>query len=134
MHPVPTQCPVCGDELRVRRLHCDGCDTTLKGVFSLGHWLRLSSEQLAFAEVFIKRRGKIKDVEDELGISYPTVVSRLNELVAAMGYDAQPVTNGAARPEGEAGEDRTSKRQQVLDELAAGALTAAEAARRLREL
>ena len=58
----------------------------------------------------------------------------MNELVAAMGYDAQPVTNGAARPEGEAGEDRTSKRQQVLDELAAGALTAAEAARRLREL
>lgn len=135
MHPVPTQCPICGDELRVTRLHCDGCDTTMKGVFSLGHWLRLSSEQLAFAEVFIKRRGKIKDVEDELGISYPTVVSRLNELVAAMGYDTQPAANGATQPEAEAGStDRTAKRQQVLDELAAGALTAAEAAHRLREL
>jgi hypothetical protein len=38
-------------------------------------------------EVFIKNRGKIKDMEDELGISYPTVVSRLNDVVRAMGYD-----------------------------------------------
>jgi hypothetical protein len=37
--------------------------------------------------VFIKNRGKIKDMEDELGISYPTVVSRLNDIVRAMGYD-----------------------------------------------
>ena len=89
MHPIPTQCPVCGDELRVTRLHCDGCGTALEGVFALGRWLRLSREQLGFAETFLKCRGKIKDVEDELGISYPTVVSRLNELIAAMGYDVQ---------------------------------------------
>jgi hypothetical protein len=128
MHPVPTQCPVCGDELRVTRLHCDGCGSGLDGAFSLGRWLRLNREQLAFAEVFIKCRGKIKDVEDELGISYPTVVARLNELVAAMGYDAAPVA-----PEANSG-DRAQRRQEVLDSLAAGELTAAQAAQRLREL
>jgi hypothetical protein len=128
MNPVPTQCPVCGDELRVTRLRCDGCGTTMEGVFSLGRWLRLSREQLAFAEVFIKRRGKIKDVEDELGISYPTVVARLNELVAAMGYDVAPEAAEAKNG------DRAQQRQDVLDLLASGELTAAQAAQRLREL
>lgn len=128
MHPIPTQCPVCGDELRVTRLHCDGCGTALEGVFALGRWLRLSREQLAFAETFIKCRGKIKDVEDELGISYPTVVARLNELIAAMGYDVQPEAAD------ERSVERSARRQQILDELATGELTAAVAAQRLREL
>jgi hypothetical protein len=130
MHPVPTQCPVCGQEPRVARLHCNGCGTAIEGVFSLGPWQRLNREQLAFAEVFIKRRGKIKDVEDELGVSYPTVVARLNELLAAMGFDS----SGAPPPEEPESNGRGPQRQQILDELAAGTITAAEAARRLREL
>ena len=47
MHPVPTQCPVCGDELRVTRLRCDSCNTALEGVFSVGRWLRLNREYAA---------------------------------------------------------------------------------------
>ncbi len=130
MHPVPTQCPVCGEEPRVTRLHCDGCGTAIEGVFSLGPWQRLNRDQLAFAEVFVKRRGKIKDVEDELGVSYPTVVARLNELLAAMGFDS------AGAPPAEEGETngRGPQRQQILDELAAGTITAAAAAQRLRDL
>jgi len=89
MHPQPTQCPICGDELQVTRLHCAGCGTALEGAFTPGRWQHISSEQLAFAEVFIKRRGKIKDVEEELGISYPTVVARLNEVVQAMGFEVR---------------------------------------------
>ncbi len=129
MHPVPTQCPVCGDELRVTRLHCEGCGTALEGVFNLNRWLRLNREQLAFAETFIKCRGKIKDVEDELGISYPTVVGRLNELIAAMGYDVQPEPVDD-RPAA----DRALHRQEILNQLASGELTAAVAAQRLREV
>ena len=129
MHQVPTQCPVCGDELRVVRLQCDSCGTALEGRFALGRWLRLSPEQLAFANVFIKRRGKIKDVEDELGISYPTVVARLNELIAAMGFDVEDDDAGDA-----AAEERSLLRQQVLDQVASGGLSAAEAAARLRGL
>ncbi|HLZ71949.1 MAG TPA: DUF2089 domain-containing protein [Dehalococcoidia bacterium] len=130
MHPVPTQCPVCGQEPRVTRLHCDNCGTAVEGVFSLGAWQRLNRDQLAFAEVFIKRRGKIKDVEDELGVSYPTVVARLNELLAAMGFDS----SGAPPPEEPETNGRGPQRQQILDELAAGSISATEAAQRLREL
>lgn len=132
MHPVPTQCPVCGEEPRVTRLHCDGCGTAIEGVFSLGPWQRLNRDQLAFAELFIKRRGKIKDVEDELGVSYPTVVARLNELLAAMGFDS----SGAPPPPSDEPESngRGPQRQQILDELAAGTISAGDAAQRLREL
>ena len=132
MHPQPTQCPICGDELQVTRLHCDGCGTALEGAFTPGRWQRISSEQLAFAEVFIKRRGKIKDVEDDLGISYPTVVARLNELITALGYEAYPsAENGAssALPS-----DLSARRQAILDRLAAGELDAATAAQELRAL
>lgn len=122
-HPVLTRCPVCGDELRIVRLQCGTCDTAIEGNFTLGWLQRLTREQLQFVEVFVKARGKIKDVEEELGVSYPTVVARLNEVVQAMGF---------AVPQEDT--ERASRRQAILDELAAGTITAAEAAARLRGL
>ncbi len=80
-------------------------------------------EQLQFVEVFIRCRGKIKDVEEELGISYPTVVARLNDVVQTMGFEVR-----------QEDADLSGRRQQILDELAAGGLTASEAATRLRAL
>jgi hypothetical protein len=82
----------------------------------------LSREHLAFVETFLRARGKIKDVEEELGISYPTVVSRLNEVLVALGF--------------EAGEDprESERRQRILDEVSAGRLSVAEAAEALRAL
>ena len=128
-HQVLTRCPVCADELRIARLRCDTCGSTIDGNFTLGRFQRLTREQLQFVEVFLKCRGKIKDVEDELGVSYPTVVARLNELIAALGYDVQPdSSDDAASP------DRAAQRQEILDQLAAGTLSAGEAAQRLREL
>ena len=122
-HQVLTRCPVCGDDLRIVRLECPACGSALQGNFSLGRLARLTREQLQFVEVFIRCRGKIKDVEEELGISYPTVVARLNEVVQAMGFEVRQEDADAA-----------GKRQQILDELASGTVSAAEAATRLRAL
>src|ERR671922_251691 len=88
-HQVLTRCPVCGDDLRIVRLECPACGSALQGNFTLGRLARLTREQLQFVEVFIRCRGKIKDVEEELGISYPTVVARLNEVVQAMGFEVR---------------------------------------------
>jgi hypothetical protein len=122
-HQVLTRCPVCGDELQIVRLQCEACGSALEGHFTLGRLQRLTREQMQFVEVFIKRRGKIKDVEEELGVSYPTVVARLNEVVQAMGFEVRQEDTETA-----------TRRQQVLDDLAAGTITAAEAATRLRAL
>jgi hypothetical protein len=122
-HQVLTRCPVCGDDLRIVRLECQACGSALQGNFTLGRLARLTREQLQFVEVFIRNRGKIKDVEEELGISYPTVVARLNEVVAAMGFEVKQEDT-----------DMAARRQGILDELAAGKLSASDAASRLRAL
>ena len=108
--------------MRVVRLRCRGCETAIDGSFELVRFLRLTPEQLYFVETFIRNRGKIKDVEEELGISYPTVVARLDEVLAALGYEAE-------RNE----EEVQEARRQILDELSEGRIDAGEAAKRLRE-
>lgn len=87
MNPLPGKCPVCNDSLQVTRLQCGQCGTGIDGVFALGRLQALTPDQIQFIETFMKCKGKIKDVESELGISYPTVVGRLNDVVRAMGYE-----------------------------------------------
>ena len=122
---APSHCPVCGDALKIARLECDGCTTAIEGDFDNGRLGRLTREQLSFVEVFLECRGKIKEVEQRLGISYPTVVARLDEVVAAM----EPAADGAQESRPKA--DR-SKQAEVLEALERGEITAAEAASRLR--
>jgi len=116
-------CPVCGERMRVVRLHCNGCGTSLEGNFELGQFLKLTPEQWHFVDVFLKCRGKIKDVEEELGISYPTVVARLNDVVSALGYEPKASE-----------EEAQEARRQILDDLSEGRISASEAAERLRQL
>jgi len=90
---------------------------------------KLSPEQRSFAEIFIKNRGNIREVEKELGISYPTVRGRLENLIKALGY---PV---AAEQGDAAGESSIAKeRKNIIDKLGRGELSPTEAARLLRNL
>jgi hypothetical protein len=128
MHPVIGRCPICGAELSVSRLHCRSCGTSIDGTFSLGPLQRLSQEQIHFVEAFIRNRGSLKDVGAELGISYPTVNSRLNDVLIAMGHaDRVKVPDGAEQ--GGAGRER---RREILTQVRDGVISAAEAERLLR--
>ncbi|MCA9899710.1 MAG: DUF2089 domain-containing protein [Anaerolineales bacterium] len=122
MNSVIGQCPICNDTLHVTRLHCRNCDTSIEGHFSLGRLYQLSSEQLSFIETFIKCEGKINRVEQEMGMSYPAVRSRLTEVIEAMGYEVGP-------SEPEVSEET---RQAVLGDLSSGKLSAEEALAILR--
>ena len=119
------RCPICGEELTVTRLHCAACDTQIEGRFRLGRFQRLSADQLAFVEVFVKNRGIIKDVEVELGISYPTVRARLDEALRAMGFPAGD-DPGRTSPR-----QTREERRQILEDLRERRISADEAARRL---
>ena len=123
MYPVIGRCPVCEHSLEVTRLHCRHCDTALEGHFSLGRFYELSAEQLHFVEVFIRCQGKLNRVQEELGLSYPTVRSRLHDVIRALGYEITEEEETPVSPE---------TRRAVLNALAAGEITAEEAARRLR--
>ena len=124
VYPVPGRCPVCGNEMIITRLHCPDCDVTVEGHFALGRLGTLSPEQLEFVEVFLRCDGKIKRVEKELNVSYPTVRSRMNEIITSMGYEL-PGTDGTD-------ELTPEERRQVLDDLAAGRITSEAAIDLLR--
>ncbi len=126
MNPVIGQCPICQDQLQVTQLHCGSCETSINGHFSLGRLHHLTPEQLEFVETFIRCEGKIKRVEQEIGLSYPAVRARLSAIVLAMGYDLD-------------GDDEDDtlvdmNRSEVLSRVASGELTAKEAAKIIRNL
>lgn len=127
LYPVPGICPVCGNELAVTRLRCGGCGTTLEGLFNLGRFYYLSREQQQFIAVFVRCRGKIKDVEEQLGISYPTVVARLDEVIAALGFDIPAAPPAQAPQAATLAAMSEEQRKLILDQLSAGQLTSAEA-------
>lgn len=124
-YKAPDNCPVCGHELTIARLSCGYCQTKLEGEFTAGKFSRLALEQIDFIEVFVKNRGNIKEVEKELGISYPTVRSRLDGVIQALGYR---VDSGPELIE----EDKTGRRD-ILAALERGELTPKEAAKQLRK-
>jgi hypothetical protein len=116
-NPVVSRCPICAEQLRVVRLECESCGTRLEGSFSLGRFHALSADQLEFLETFVRNRGNIKDIERELGISYPTVRSRLDALIRALGFPSQ------AEPDRE-----SERRKEILRELAEGRIAPDDAA------
>jgi hypothetical protein len=113
--------------LTVTRLRCQRCGTGIEGSFQLTRLSRLTREQLSFAEIFLKCRGVIREVERELDISYPTVRSRLDDLVRALGFDQADV---AAMPS--ASGPPPERRRQILDDLQVRRISPEEAVRLLR--
>lgn len=125
---VPGKCPICGGPLRAVRLYCPACATALEGRFQLCRFCQLSQEQRDFVETFLRARGNLREVEREMGLSYPTVRSRLEGVLEALGY-------APARPEEKPDEaERSRARRQVLDALEKGQIDAQEAARLLARL
>ena len=132
-HDVISTCPVCSGELAVTRLHCRSCGTTLEGEFSVGRFGRLTREQLVLLESFLRSRGNLRDMERELGISYPTVRSRVEALIRALGFGPRDGDEAADdQPADAAGV--AAERQQILERLARHEISADEAASAIRAL
>jgi hypothetical protein len=133
-HDVISTCPVCSHELAVTRLHCDTCGTTLEGEFSVGRFGRLTKDQLALLESFLRSRGNLRDMERELGISYPTVRSRVEALVRTLGFGPREGSDEAVAAESDALEGPALDRQAILERLARHEMRAEDAAAAIRAL
>ena len=131
-HDVISTCPVCSSELAVTRLHCRSCGTTLEGDFSVGRFGRLNRDQLTLLESFLRSRGNLREMERELGISYPTVRSRVEALVRALGFGPRTDADDVEEPAAPATPPRT--RAEVLEALARHELSAEDAAAAIRSL
>jgi hypothetical protein len=111
-----TRCPFCGDELRVSRLACRGCDTQIESVLEIPPFFRLPPDLQEFVLLFLRCRGNIREVEKELGISYPTVCKRLDLVNALLGTHSSSLS-----------------RKQVLEKLERGEISVQEATQLLKE-
>ena len=124
MNPILNTCPVCAAPLAVTRLHCAHCETTIEGRFAPGPFANLSAEEVEFVLLFVRLEGKLRSMEAELGLSYPTVRARLHDVIRSLGYEP----GGREPAAGPSVEDRRA----VLADLEAGLIDAAEAMERLR--
>jgi hypothetical protein len=111
-----TRCPFCGDELAIARLSCCGCSTQIDSQLDIPLFFRLPPDLQEFVLIFLRCQGKIRDVEKELGISYPTVCKRLDLVNELLGNKGTPV-------------DRT----QILEQLERGEISVQEATQLLKE-
>ena len=125
MYDAPGKCPVCDNNLSVAVLKCNRCKTELSGSFKLSKFCQLDDEMKEFVEVFIKCRGNIKEVERELGISYPTVRSRLDKAIEALGYKVEDESTS---------EKISEARQDILKKLSEGKISAEEATKLIKQL
>jgi len=115
-HRAPSDCPVCGDRLSVTRLGCGSCGTELAGVFSSCAFCSLTASETEMLNVFLASRGNLRDLEKHLGVSYPTARLKFNQLLEKLGLAGSTETAPT-----------TLTREQVLAEVASGALSPAEA-------
>ena len=126
MRKVLEQCPTCGGELTITGLHCRSCHTRIESQYSTCRFCRLTQENLDFIEVFVRNRGNIREMERELEISYPTVRSRLNDVIKELGYEVEG--------ESAASDDMADERRTILRRLNEGEISAAEATELINQL
>ena len=126
LHDVPYKDPVTGAELYISELTSEESGVTIRGRFAIPKFAQLDKDQAKFLETFLRCRGMLSSMEKELGISYPTVRSRLESLLDAL--DLIPIKESTRTNDKDA-----DKRRKILDLLEKGEITAEEAKTRIRE-
>lgn len=128
MRKILEKCPSCGGDLEVTRLSCTQCETVITGRYQPCRFCKLTPEHQNFLEAFVKSRGNVKEMERELGISYWTIRTQLNDLIKALGFEVE------APSEEESESEVKQRRKEILEQLDRGEIDASEATERLAQL
>jgi len=105
-----------GAPILVERVRLVESDIRIEGEFELPPLARLSAQDQVFIMAFVRGDGSIKELERVFGISYPTVKNRLAQIARQFEFvEAVP----------------PSPREDILQQLERGEITANEAIERL---
>ncbi len=110
-------CPACHGLLSPTVLSCGHCNIRVEGPFQLNEFATLSPEDLHFLRIFIRCEGRVRDMEPALGLSYPTIRSRLTQLKNKLVGDFE------AREEESKNTQRPPSTEDVLARLEKGEIT-----------
>ncbi len=97
----------------VSTLSCLRCGVKLEGAIETNEFASLSQEDLHLLRIFVWAEGRIRDMEAPLGLSYPTIRTRLERLKDGLRLAQEPATNKATKTEKESPD-------AVLDALDSG--------------
>jgi len=93
MKILPSICPACNSQLKVKSLICEQCQTEIQGQYELPPLAKLSPNNQAFILEFIKASGSLKQMAKLLKLSYPTVRNRLDEIIERLKLAEKPNEN-----------------------------------------
>ncbi len=65
----------------ISELKCPACDLRVKKDFPPCEFCQLPEDDYEFLKIFIRTQGKITDIEKILGISYPTIKTKIDDLL-----------------------------------------------------
>lgn len=92
-------CPSCGGGLEITEVECVRCDTQIRSRYHPGPFSGLSEEQTTFLRIFVMSRGNLSEIEKRLGVSYPTVRAKLDEVIQRLS-DTEPPAEQRSAPQG----------------------------------
>src|SRR3712207_7514646 len=92
---VLESCPSCGGQLEIAEVQCTSCETQVRARYRPCDFCALTEEQSTFLRMFVMSRGNLSEVEKRLGVSYPTVRAKLDEVIERLSGHAS-AAQGAA--------------------------------------
>ena len=124
-----TPCPACQGRLYPKLLRCADCGIEVTTRYATNEFSDLEAEDLHLLRIFVLCEGRIRDMESALGVSYPTVKSRLAALRTRLG-----LASDSAKAKPEEPRHETASARAILDRLADGSLPYEEALAKIRAL
>ncbi len=82
--PINAECPYCRQAMTVSQMTCHGCEVTIEAAFPTARLANLPTEHQRFIEIFVLASGSLKEIAEQTGVSYPTVRSRLDKVIASL--------------------------------------------------
>lgn len=86
---LPCICPSCQNQLKVKSLKCELCETEVNGLYELPVLAQLSSDDQTFILNFVKNSGSLKDMASLLNLSYPSVRNKLDDIIQKLNTHEQ---------------------------------------------
>lgn len=82
--PLTHDCPYCGSAMAVAVMTCAHCNVRVEGRFPMSRLSALPVEHQRFIEMFVLAGGNLKEIAEQVGVSYPTIRSRLDKVIEAL--------------------------------------------------
>ncbi|MDD4578058.1 MAG: DUF2089 domain-containing protein [Anaerolineaceae bacterium] len=125
MNQLPKNCPICQGNVVVTRFFCPDCQTSVEGNFvaQQSPFQNLTADQMNFLLTFVRSEGRLNRMEEILGLSYPTLKNRLNDVIMALGFQPEKEVRFKLSD---------SHRQQILYDLENGRIDSTQALRYLQ--